>query len=211
MIQPHKAKWVLGYRLGVFMARNELTIILVLFVAVVLLMALVEFFKKKSEVIDAKTFILEDLKQNYPGADIEIITMKEKFNEKNERYNEIKAKVTVNQNMPCPQRMHLYYNYPEQNFVPQTPEYITLGCKVCVASQCNIIFPEEAIIASHTLDGTEDVQAFVDTYNNARALTNENATAWVVLWSANNSDYSMEVKLLKNGTVVSKTKLFKDQ
>ncbi len=188
------------------MARNEVVIILVLLVLIVLLMAVVEFFKENKDSADAKTFILEDLKQKYPGSDIEIITTKEKFNQNNERYYEIKAKVTINQSMPCPQRIHIYYNYPEQNFVPQTPEYITPNCEVCKTQSCNLIFPEEAIIASHTLSGTKDVQTYIKFYKNASATVIENATTWTVVWDDNSSSYGYIVKILKNGSVINAQK-----
>jgi hypothetical protein len=173
-------------------------------------MALVEFFKKNQEIFDAKAFIIEDLNHTYPGADIEILEVNEKFNEKNERYYQVKAKVTLRQNSPCPERIHIYYNYPEQNFVPQTPEYITKNCVVCKETPCKLVFPEEAIIASHTSKGTEDVHEFVTKYKDAKAFASENATTWVVLWVSNSSDYNIEVTLSKDAKVLSKTKLLKN-
>ncbi len=191
--------------------RNEITIIIILLVAIVILLAVVEFFKKNIQISDAKAFIIEDLQNKYQGADIVIITTNEKFNDKNEQYYEIKAKVTVKQGSPCPERIHIYYNYPEQNFVPKTPEYITKNCAVCKETQCNLVFPEEALIASHMFAGTEEVHAYVTTYNKDiyGTATTEGTSSWIVLWSSPSASYDFKVELSQNGKVISVKKLFK--
>ena len=127
----------------------------------------ITFFEGNTQKSNAIEFVTQDLKANYPDADVEILLVNEKKGDGEEKYYEIKAKVTQGYQSSCPVRTHVYYNYPNQNFVPQAPEYITSGCKVCNQQPCIIAFPEEAIIASHTLSGTEEVRKFI----------NENTTA----------------------------------
>jgi len=112
---------------------------------------------------DAKKFFLEDLKEKYPGADVrEIIEILPQKATDGSDYFQLKARVTTGLNGPCPERMHIYYDYPPKNFVAQPPEYITRGCRVCIdVPVCILAFPEDAIIASHTYAGTEDVANFI--------------------------------------------------
>lgn len=186
------------------MAR-EIGIILVLIFIVISLTLMADFVKKNAEIGDAGKFVLEDLRTTYPGCDIELITVNEKMNKDGERYYEVKAKVTLKQGSPCPERFHIYYNYPEQNFIPQSPEYITKDCIVCKEGPCVLAFPEEAIIASHTLNNTEEVRNFILLYDDATAVAEELPTKWLVRWSANSSDFGIEVELTKDGKVLSKT------
>ena len=143
---------------------------------------------------NAKAYFLEDLKEKYPTADVrEVTEIINVTNSDGSQYYQLKATVTIGLLTPCPERIEVLYDYPPKNFVAQPPEYITHGCKICLnAPTCTIAFPEEAIIASHTYPGSEQVAAFiqdnsdaipearfVDTYGNA----NGNYTGvWLVEW-----------------------------
>ncbi len=190
--------------------RKELTVLVVLVVLIILLVKVVEFFKVNVVEADASKFVLEDLYSKYPGADIEILVIKEKLNEENAKYFEIKAKVTTGALTPCPERMHIYYNYPVQNFVPQPKEYITRNCQVCTEGTCTLAFPEEAIIASHTFEGTEDVHRFVTEKESAYPLVAENNNDWVVTWDSPVSAEYYVVIVGKDGELISAEEIMKE-
>ena len=165
------------------MIRREWILLIVLVLAIFALVKVIEFFKVNVVEADATKFVLEDLHSKYPGADIEIITIKEAVNDVDETYFEIKAKATKNPDTPCPERMHIFYNYPVQNFDTRPPEVITLECGVCEEPECILVFPEEAVIASHTFSGTEDVHQFITDYPDATYEVTETADGWRVTWN----------------------------
>ena len=184
------------------------TVVLIILLAIVAFAALYFVFSKPAYPLSeegAKSFFLEDLKEKYPGADVrEIMEIFPATASDGSPYYQLKARVTTGVATPCPERMHVFYDYPPKNFVAQQPEYITRGCKVCLDSPtCILAFPEEAIIASHTYNGTEDVAAFVKGNSDARAValfldTYEGATgAWRVTWSSDTNPVSYDVVLSK--------------
>jgi hypothetical protein len=189
--------------------RRELLILISLVVLILLLVKLVEFFKVNVVEADASKFVTEDLYANYPDADIDIMTVKEKYNDEGEKYFEVKAKVTEDYNTPCPVRMHIYYNYPVQNFVPQPTEYITLNCEVCTEGTCTIAFPEEAIIASHTFEGTENVDGFIEGFESSHPTVSESEENWEVMWDSPVSTHYYVVVVGKDGNIESVEKVEK--
>ena len=90
---------------------REIGILVVLILAIIALVGLIEFFHPDVQEADASKFVVEDLHSKYPDADIEAITITEMYNDNNEKYYEIKAKVTKDPLTPCPERMHIFYNY----------------------------------------------------------------------------------------------------
>lgn len=185
------------------MARRELHLISILLVIAIILVLFTPFFRAPLVEEDASNFVLEDLNDKYPGADIEIMEVTEMTNDAGEKYFELKAKVTKKPNGSCPERSHIFYNYPEQNFVPQPEEIITRNCKVCTEGICTIAFEEEAVIASHTF--SQAVGNFLKTHPNASHTVKENQESWTVLWDDNGSGY--EVELHRNGTILNLTSL----
>lgn len=190
--------------------KREYTVIIVLFLLILALLVIAgPFFKITNDLSDVKSFVIEDLKTTYPNAEIEIISTKEKTNDNGGQYYEIKAKVIEGQGTPCPKRTHIYYNYPEQNFVPKTPEHVTSNCKVsCTEGTCNIVFPEEAIIASHTITDTEDVHAYLVAHPDMKATATESASGWIVTWVSSDGMSNIEVQLSKDGKVISVKQVF---
>ncbi len=183
------------------------TVLLVILIAVALAVAWFIFSKPGFPLTeqDAKKFFLEDLKEKYPGADIREITQISNLTaDDGKPYFQLQARVTNGIATPCPERIHVYYDYPPKNFVAQPPEYITKGCKVCLNEpSCPIAFPEEAIIASHTYPDASEVQDFIsktadafpdavyyETYGNYSGV-------WLVTWSANSSGAGYQVILSK--------------
>jgi len=153
--------------------------------------------------VTIKQVILQDLSHKYPNANTSILKISKKTNKNNGTYYEVKAKVVLDYQTPCPKRMHIYYNYPKQNFVSQPPEYITKNCKVCVNEMCALFYPEEAVIASHTLPGTGYVSEFLtqnpNTQHTVSQILSGNNILWFVNWTSGNQ--SIGVQLYNNGTI----------
>lgn len=186
------------------LTRNK-KILLVLLGLLVLagLLKFVGLFQKPPTQAEATSFVLDDLKSKYPESQTEIMTIVNKTNDNGGSYFEVKARVTQNPNTPCPDRSHIYYNYPLQNFVPQTPQIITRDCHVCTEGICTIAFDEEAIIASHTLNGTTDVQNYLMQNRMATPLVRQNNDTWAVDWTSNASEYGYEVVMHRSGRILN--------
>lgn len=185
--------------------RRELVLIIALLAVIAILVMAIQFFRVDVEEADASNFVMEDLQSKYPYADISIMTITPMLNNDNQKYFEVKAKVTELMDSPCPERSHIYYNYPAQNFVPQPPEVITRYCQVCTEGICTIAFPEEAVIASHTFPGTEDVSSFIQRYQNAVPSVDEKNESWEVVWGSSLANESFAVTIHRNGTILNVT------
>jgi len=190
------------------------SVLLIVLAAIALAVAWFIFSKPAYPVSeqDAKKFFLEDLAQKYPDADIrEVIEIAPMAGQDGAPYYQLKARVTKGLFTPCPERIHVYYDYPPKNFVAQPPEYITKGCKVCLdVDVCVLAYPEEAIIASHTYPGAGEVAKFVeenaDAKPDARFFENYGnySGVWVVNWTAASSPEWFEVILSKTENSVLK-------
>jgi len=159
---------------------------------------------------DAITFVLDDLKAKYPDA--EVTEIAEITNSGDSWY--IKAKVTYNYSTPCPVRMHLYYDYPKKGFSISPPEYVTRDCKVCqIGSSCVIGTPEEAIIASHILAGSETAASYISLHKDAKpeakfyaeyvADGEKNQNVWVVKWYSASTNYGVYVMISNEGQIMN--------
>ena len=190
--------------------QKEIVFLVALIILVVLLASAVKVFETNVEQADAKKFVLADLNDKYPGADSEIISMEEKQNEQTQKYFHIKAKVTNNANAGCPQRMHVYYNYPEQNFEPEPVDYITSKCEVCREQPCVLAFPEEAIIASHTLPGSSKIDDFLSLYPTAYPLVEGLGNGWKVMWDSPVSSYYYVAEVATDGKIKSVARFEKE-
>jgi len=177
-------------------------IILALIIVIAVLVKLVEFFRSDIVEADASNFVLEDLREKYPAADIGIVSILEEYNDYGGKYFEVKARVTQDAYTPCPKRSHIFYNYPDQNFVPQPPAIITSNCHVCTTEVCTVAFPEEAIIASHTFDGTEKVQQYLTVYPNSHPVVKEMDDLWSVSWDFEDADLAYIVKIRRDGRIM---------
>jgi len=192
-------------------SRKELLTIVLLIAIVIILISSIQFFRKSVEEGEASQFVTEDLRERFPLADISIISIDEKTNEDGTNYYSIKAKVTEEYASPCPRRMHIYYNYPEQNFIPQPTEYITTDdCEVCGEGICTIAFPEEAVIASHTMEGTDEVNEYISKNTYAVPYVSKTDGNWVVKWDSPTASHYFEVELSVNGDVLRKEKKNKE-
>jgi len=190
--------------------RREIIIIFVLLISIAVAVKLLEILSANfGGTADASKFVLEDLHSKYPGADVAIMSIVPKTSAGGSHYVEVKTRVTQDALTPCPKRSHIFYNYPVQNFVPQTPEIITNACQVCTEAICNIAFPEEAIIASHTLQGTDAVGSFISAYPDAYPTADEGADSWLVKWDSPSAQYYYQVELHRNGTILNVKRMVK--
>lgn len=160
-----------------------------------------------------KQLITEDLRANHPKADVISIVS----TELKDGSWKVKGRVTYNSSTQCPERIHVTYDYPRFGFVPNPPEYITSNCLACAgAKECKIAFEEQAIIASHTFTGANEVSQFVYTHPDAVASAGaydnyfhktQNKTysnIWLVEWSSPTTDTSYKTLLDKNtGTILN--------
>jgi hypothetical protein len=188
--------------------KRELLLIFILLITIGVLVHAVDFFSVSVEQADAAAFVLEDLRVKYPNSDIGILQTKEMLNSQGNKYYEVKARATQGLDTPCPRRIHIYYNYPVQNFVPQPAEVITQNCRVCTEGTCILNFAEEAIIASHTFEGTKDVSLFL-VQASATPKAEDKGSLWQVSWDSNGSSFYYVVDLAKDGTLLNITKIEK--
>ncbi|MEM2974571.1 MAG: hypothetical protein QW112_03035 [Candidatus Micrarchaeia archaeon] len=108
--------------------------------------------------------------------------------------------------------MHLYYDYPKKGFIISPPEYITKDCKVCQADTCVIGTSEEAIIASHTLPGTEDVHTYIVYHKDAKPdvkfyeeYSSEGTkyrNIWIVRWFSQSTNYGVYAMISNEGEII---------
>lgn len=179
------------------------SVLLVLLIALALAVAWFIFSKPAYPLTeqDAQKYFLEDLAEKYPNADVrEVIEILPLTDPDGSPYYQLKARVTSGISTPCPERVHVYYDYPPKNFVSQPPEYITKGCKVCLnVDVCTLAFPEEAIIASHTYPGAGEVTQYVRENSDAKADVSFDSASgiWTVKWSSAANPISYAVTLSK--------------
>jgi hypothetical protein len=182
--------------------KREVLLIILLLIVIAVMIKLVEFFQINVVEADASNFVREDLHSKYPLADIEVMVITPKYADNGAKYFEVKARVTEGAETACPERMHIFYNYPAQNFVPQQPEIITHNCVVCTEGICTVAFPEEAIIASHTFQGTSEVQSYIQSNSNAIPTVTEKPDSWEVMWNSDTADGYYVVSVHRNGEIL---------
>lgn len=153
---------------------------------------------------DAKKLFLDDLQRKYPNADVREVFEITPQAGKNGTYYTLKARVSSNLIYPCPERLHIYYNYPPQNFVTQPADIITKDCKLCINEPtCILAFEEEAIVASHTYPNTDTIASYIRAYPDAIPTASFASeydiykNVWIVKWDSKSAPYSLKVLLSK--------------
>ncbi|MFH1447710.1 MAG: hypothetical protein ABIG39_02505 [Candidatus Micrarchaeota archaeon] len=194
------------------MEDRQLVVIGLVVIGIVLLWYIANKPNQTTE-YDARNFVINDATSKYPEAEITVTSS----NYTNNSWK-MKVKATLNPNSQCPERIHLYYDYPAMQFATRPPEHITKNCQICMnVPKCIIVFPEEALIASHTFPGTERVQMSLDDFPNAIGEANFEESymdyydVWVVSWTYTEDGdsetpalfWGMTVTLDKNGNVLS--------
>jgi hypothetical protein len=177
----------------------------------VILAALALFFFVRSFTFateqDALKFFKEDLDYNYPDADIKEIVSIQKTSDGSDSYV-LKAWVTKNFFTPCPEKIEVEYGYPSRNFIGSATKLV-YGCVVCLEDKknCHIIYPEEAIIASHTYPNTSKVKEFLENYPNAKPsvkLLEEfdgYKNVWFINWSTPENSLSVYINQADNSII----------
>jgi hypothetical protein len=176
--------------------RKEIVLLIVLVAVLAGLLYFSKSFHTVSEP-DARKFFLENLAQNYPNAEVrEIVDVISLEGGKTLR---LKARVSSGLSTPCPERLHVYYNYPSKNFIFEV-ENVTYGCVVCPNTPtCVILFPEEAIIVSHKYQGGENASNYISQYPDAipkAELLPEYGgmqNVWNVTWDSKSAPDMVEV------------------
>ncbi|MCD6227414.1 hypothetical protein J7J90_02885 [Candidatus Micrarchaeota archaeon] len=152
---------------------------------------------------DVRAMILDDLANKYPASQYNN-SVEYGILEVNKTENGwyVKAKVSLYNNTPCPELVHLVYNYPKTNFVPEPPKRIVYDCVPCYDyTKCTLLFKEQAIIASHTLPGTEKVKSFLVSNPHAVPSVLHPSGYWIVTWHGENE--TVVVNMSENGTVLN--------
>jgi len=178
--------------------KKEVFLIILVIVAAFLLLSFSKMSGNGSEE-DARKFFEEDLKENYPDADLREINNVTKIGEGPDAYYSLKASVSSNLSTPCPERIEVEYYYPERNFVKRTQK-IVYGCKICMNNAgCVITYPEEAIIASHTYEGSESVRVYLAQYPQAKPKVElmpayaDIGYVWKIDWNGENTVRGLRV------------------
>lgn len=168
--------------------KKEVLLILLLLIATLAFLSFTRQFSSRSEE-DARKFFLEDLQDSYPAADVRDIIDVLRVGEGPDSYYVLRARVSFNLTTPCPQRLEVEYNYPARSFVKRN-DTLVRGCQVCLnRPHCVVSYPEEAVIASHTYNGSEKVGDYLARYPSAkpkaRLLDNYDGerSVWQVDWS----------------------------
>ncbi len=193
--------------------KNSLNLISLILVSMILFGCLQTQQQQVFKESDARAFVLDDLNSKYPNADVKDIS-EIKSSSTNDSW-QIKARVTFNYTSPCPVRMNVYYDYPRKGFIETPPEYITKDCTVCKGVEtCVLGTPEEAVIASHTLSGSDPVVSFISSHSNAQASAkfyseyidpiqnNKYSNVWVVKWTSETTNYGLIVLVSNNAEVL---------
>lgn len=179
-------------------------------ITLIALFSFTRLFSGASEV-DAKKFFEEDLTQSYPSADLREVLNTTKIGEGPDSYYALKARVSYGLSTPCPERIEVEYHYPARNFLKRD-EKIVSGCAVCTGDSlnCHIIYPEEAVIASHTYNGTEEITQFIKTYSSAVPSVSilpeyeDEKNVWQVDWSSPKAPNTLRVLISQtNNCIIS--------
>ena len=190
--------------------------IIVLLIIVGLFLLFVYKWGPETTEENAISFVYDDLEAKYPNAEYEILYINENATttDGKGKYFTIKAGVVDNSDPMCPERIHLYYNYPEQGFVTQPPDYITKDCNICINQPtCQLIYDEEAIIASHILEGTEAVHQYLEQYSDARPTVTPPPTGeneWIVTWDSPEADFYYVVYVSRDAQLIDVISEFKE-
>ncbi|MEM4158384.1 MAG: hypothetical protein QXH71_01455 [Candidatus Anstonellaceae archaeon] len=178
-------------------------LLFLLIVAVVSFFLFLRIFNYTTEQ-DAKKFFEEDLNYTYPDANEKKIISIQRVAEGEEEYV-LRAWVSRGLDTPCPEKIEVQYSYPSRNFLGNELKLVS-GCSVCQTDKinCHIIYPEEAIIASHTYEGTEKIKEFIKKNQDAKPsvefLENfeGNNYVWKVNWTSENGSITIYINQADN-------------
>jgi len=145
--------------------------------------------------------IIEDAKSKHPTADIVEIESVDLM----DGINVTSVRVSYYTDTICPERYRLRYRYPNFGYETGVPIEIVKNCEYKYTPDSVITYEEQAIVAAHTLQGTEQVKAFVGNGDNINVETNyyETTSVWEVIFNNEISNEKMRVTLqAKNPKII---------
>lgn len=158
------------------------------------------------EQIELDKTVLEDARSKHPSADIIEIESVDLMN----GINITNVRVSYYVNSICPERYRLRYKYPEFGYETGVIIEIVKDCKYTYTPDSIITFEEQAIVAAHTLSGTDEVKEFIGKGENIKVETHYDSTSgiWEVTFKNKESLNEMKVTLQsKNPQILSIEKL----
>lgn len=113
--------------------------------------------EREYEEIDAQKTIIEDAMNKHPTADIVEIESIDLMG----GINVTSVRVSYYTNSICPERYRLRYRFPEFGYETGVPIEIVKNCEYKYTPDSVISYKEQAIVAAHTLKGTDEVKEFI--------------------------------------------------
>ncbi len=184
------------------MYKNTIAILFLMF----FLFGCVTTPEKEVEQLDPEKTIIEDAKSKHPTADIIEIESVDVM----DGTNVTSVRVSYYMDTICPERYRLRYRYPEFGYETGVPIEIVKNCEYKYTPDSVITFEEQAIVAAHTLRGTDEVKEFVGNGDNIKVETNYYGSTgvWEVLFNNELTFEKMRVTLQsKNPQVLTIKKI----
>jgi len=113
--------------------------------------------EREYEEIDYEKTIIEDAMNKHPNADIVEIESVDLM----DGINVTSIRVSYYINSICPERYRLRYRYPDFGYETGVPIEIVKNCEYKYTPDSVITYKEQAIVAAHSLKGTEEVKDFI--------------------------------------------------
>ncbi|GEM_PF-2116110 len=147
--------------------------------------------------------IIADAEAKYPDADIIEIEGREVVG----GISMTNVRVTFNSTSICPVRMRLRYKSPDFGYETGIPTYIVNDCKYECVGTCVITSEEVAIVAAHTLDGSDDVKEFIGDGQGivAKATYDKLEDNWTVTFTKTDTGEAMRVVISAKNPVILAT------
>lgn len=165
--------------------------LLIILAAALLFAGCIQKPPQASDTLSYEKAIIEDATAKYPDADIVEIEGTETTGD----INITNVRVTFNSTSVCPVRMRLRYKAPEFGYETGVQTYIVRDCRYTCEANCVITGEEEAIVASHSLKGSESVSGFIGDGQgvSAKATYSVGGGEWTVVLTKAGGE--MEVKI----------------
>ncbi len=162
--------------------------------------------EREFEEIDPEKTIIEDATNKHPNADIIEIESLDLM----DGINITSVRVSYYVDTICPERYRLRYKYPEFGYETGIPIEIVKNCEYRYTPDSIITYEEQAIVAAHTLMGSDEVNEFIGAGENIKVKTSftSNTGVWKVTFENILTNETMYVSLQsKNPKILNIEKL----
>lgn len=162
--------------------------------------------EKEVEQIEHDKTIIEDAKNRHPTADIIEIESVDLM----DNINVTSVRVSYYIDTICPERYRLRYKYPAFGYETGVPIVIVKNCEYQYTPDSVITFEEQAIVAAHTLKGTDEVKEFIGDGTNIKVETKfySSTNVWEIIFNNELTLEKMRVTLQsKNPKILTIKKL----